>query len=298
MLELAYMGQEFHTSMQQMDERVKEYLSHHQARKAKKLMQAGQRRWKSLGKIRAKIQKEQTKLFEEANREWRLAKERKVDYRKKVNGLALECGRVATSHDPIQMSGLTARGPSYKYPIGSKAVMSVAIGTRHAVAIHQTGYVDCAFTTCSLKLEHRRLYSWGIATYGRLGTTKQQKDSARPILLETVKQHRFKAVACGFSHSAAVTTTGDLFTWGSGATGKLGLRTAMNYECFAAAPIRVEFSQGVRIRRVACGAGHRVAITTLGQGKEWSVAIQEVLIDSRMCSLCLGVWRWRSTWPW
>lgn len=89
------------------------------------------------------------------------------------------------------------------------------------------------------------------------------------MLLETVKQHRFKAVSCGFSHSAAVTTKGDLFMWGSGATGKLGLRAAMNYECYAAAPVRVEFPQGVRIRRVACGAGHTVAITTLGQVYVW-----------------------------
>lgn len=135
------MGMDFHTSMQRMDEKTQKLLAQHQTVEANKLLRAGKQRWKSLETTRTSIKGEQTKLYEEARREWNVMKDRKLDYQKKVMGLALEFGRVATSKDPIQMSGLTARGPNYKFPLGTKAVMSVAVGMRHAVAIHQTGYV-------------------------------------------------------------------------------------------------------------------------------------------------------------
>ena len=44
----------------------------------------------------------------------------------------------------------------------------------------------------------------------------------RPKLIESLKCKRIRDVACGSSHSAAVTSSGELYTWGSGEYGRLG----------------------------------------------------------------------------
>ena len=45
-------------------------------------------------------------------------------------------------------------------------------------------------------------------------------DKPRPI--EALKTRRIRDVACGSSHSAAVTSSGELYTWGLGEYGRLG----------------------------------------------------------------------------
>jgi alpha-tubulin suppressor-like RCC1 family protein len=49
-------------------------------------------------------------------------------------------------------------------------------------------------------------------------------------------------VDAGHSHTAALTSGGDLFMWGSGASGKLGLgHITTEFECFAPLPTVVRF---------------------------------------------------------
>lgn len=44
----------------------------------------------------------------------------------------------------------------------------------------------------------------------------------RPVFIETLKSRRIRDVACGSSHSAAITSSGELYTWGLGDYGRLG----------------------------------------------------------------------------
>ena len=43
-----------------------------------------------------------------------------------------------------------------------------------------------------------------------------------PKLLEALKSKRVRDIACGSSHSAAIISNGDLYTWGLGDYGRLG----------------------------------------------------------------------------
>lgn len=44
----------------------------------------------------------------------------------------------------------------------------------------------------------------------------------KPRLIEALKTKRIRDIACGSSHSAAITSSGELYTWGLGEYGRLG----------------------------------------------------------------------------
>lgn len=44
----------------------------------------------------------------------------------------------------------------------------------------------------------------------------------KPKLIETLRSKRVRDIACGSSHSAAITSAGELYTWGLGEYGRLG----------------------------------------------------------------------------
>lgn len=48
------------------------------------------------------------------------------------------------------------------------------------------------------------------------------RNSDKPRLIEALKTKRIRDIACGSSHSAALTSSGELYTWGLGEYGRLG----------------------------------------------------------------------------
>uniref|UniRef100_A0A3Q3XBV0 RCC1 domain containing 1 n=1 Tax=Mola mola TaxID=94237 RepID=A0A3Q3XBV0_MOLML len=74
---------------------------------------------------------------------------------------------------------------------------------------------------------------------------------AFPALLDVSPSCELMAVSCGSRHTAAVTTTGDLYTWGWGEYGQLGHQSLMSTD----EPQCVEFfrEQKMRVIDVVCG---------------------------------------------
>ncbi|KAF1387014.1 hypothetical protein PFLUV_G00100870 [Perca fluviatilis] len=80
---------------------------------------------------------------------------------------------------------------------------------------------------------------------------------AFPALLDITPSCEIRTVSCGCRHTAAVTTTGDLYTWGWGDYGQLGHQTFISSD----EPQRVEFfrEQQMRVVDVVCGAWNTFA---------------------------------------
>ncbi|XP_075998671.1 RCC1 domain-containing protein 1 [Genypterus blacodes] len=80
---------------------------------------------------------------------------------------------------------------------------------------------------------------------------------AFPALLDVTPCCEVKTISCGSRHTAAVTTTGDLYTWGWGEYGQLGHKTLTSSD----EPQRVEFfrEQRLRVVDVECGAWNTFA---------------------------------------
>ena len=90
--------------------------------------------------------------------------------------------------------------------------------------VGQLRYVNsvavAALSTHSLSIsEDGALYSWGNGDRYRLGHgTCQQEDL--PRLVSTLpKNVRVSDVACGLAHTIALSSSGEVFSWGNGANG-------------------------------------------------------------------------------
>jgi alpha-tubulin suppressor-like RCC1 family protein len=71
--------------------------------------------------------------------------------------------------------------------------------------------------------------------------------------------------AAGDVHSAFVSTQGDVYTWGSGHYGQLGIGSREN----KTSPVLVSSLQGKRITKISCGSFHTLALTELSNVFSW-----------------------------
>jgi alpha-tubulin suppressor-like RCC1 family protein len=116
-------------------------------------------------------------------------------------------------------------------------------------------------------------YSWGRGVYGRLGHGDEE-DCILPKQVEALAGKRVSAVAAGGHHSAAITTEGDLFTWGGGGSDyfpQLGLGTADDPDnsptpvpCVGGIPwcTATPAAAGVSVANAAANAGNAGAAAT------------------------------------
>lgn len=75
------------------------------------------------------------------------------------------------------------------------------------IAVHPGGRHCLALTTDG------KVYSWGEGEDGKLGHGNKNTVVV-PKLIEELKNKRMRDIACGSSHSASISSNGELFTWG------------------------------------------------------------------------------------
>lgn len=65
------------------------------------------------------------------------------------------------------------------------------------------------------------MFSWGDGEDGKLGHGNRL-NLEKPKIIEALRNKRIRDIACGSSHSAAISSNGELYTWGLGEYGRLG----------------------------------------------------------------------------
>lgn len=68
---------------------------------------------------------------------------------------------------------------------------------------------------------------------------------------------KIRRIACGGSHSLALTATEDVFSWGYGELGQLGLKEVIHAE----RPIRIDFKGDRKFSKIYVGFEHSMAIS-------------------------------------
>ena len=111
-----------------------------------------------------------------------------------------------------------------------------------------------------------KVFSWGEGDDGKLGHCSRLS-CEKPRLIEALKAKRVRDVACGSSHSAAITSNGELYTWGCGEYGRLGHGDNVTQ----LRPKQVKALAGQRVIQVACGSrdAQTLALTDEGLVYSW-----------------------------
>lgn len=126
-----------------------------------------------------------------------------------------------------------------------------------------------------------RCFLWGRGDHGELGidvgdaTAVALAAEMLPVPVNSFNTPggvaKIRQVSVGNSHTAVVTDTGDLFTWGACWNGQLGLGVTKRKgirdhrrQLFFPSPTPVEAFAKLRITKVSCGAVHTAAISSDG----------------------------------
>ncbi|CCI45586.1 unnamed protein product [Albugo candida] len=113
--------------------------------------------------------------------------------------------------------------------------------------------------TIALSLEGR-VFSWGKQSEGQCGLGFSDQDELSPCLIEKLFDSRIIDVACGYTHSLALTSQHEVLSWGLGEYGQLGRGIV-----YQPSPESIDTSlftcQEGRPCQICCGAFHSIIIT-------------------------------------
>jgi alpha-tubulin suppressor-like RCC1 family protein len=123
------------------------------------------------------------------------------------------------------------------------------------------GYGFIVFSTI-----YGNIYSYGKGTFGKLGHNNYNSYK-EPKCIEYFKQHQIKCkkIVCGYAHTFLITDKNELFTWGAGDNGRLGLGDNRD----RLSPCIVETLKGKNIKKVCAGSIHSCVLTYNGQVYSW-----------------------------
>mmetsp|Transcript_46445 Transcript_46445/g.140670 ORF Transcript_46445/g.140670 Transcript_46445/m.140670 type:complete len:621 (-) Transcript_46445:1521-3383(-) len=139
--------------------------------------------------------------------------------------------------------------PTLVKKLEGKAVMQGSAGHSHTAVVCDGG----------------DLFIWGSSGSGKLGLgefcKKKECYCSLPTSLGTLGCRGVARVSCGASHSACVGLRGELFVWGCGDSGRLGLGRGKIKDHYI--PQRVVSLPDERFCDVSCGSVHTLALTVI-----------------------------------
>lgn len=179
-------------------------------------------------------------------------------------GACGQLGHPDTSCFPIDEDGYPYH-PTPKLVTGLRnaKIIKSACGDVHSLVLTTEGLIYC----------------FGGGSFGQLGLGSIKNlpvdvDDCPfmpvPRHIDAFRNIKISQIACGDSHSVAVTTDGEFYAWGAAACGQLGIEDFQHLprdgdnSPFEPEPQRVRSLRGKRIQSVSCGEAHTIALTDKG----------------------------------
>ncbi len=147
-------------------------------------------------------------------------------------------GSTTSSSSPVAVS----------LPSGT-TVTAIAAGRNYSLALTSTGHV----------------LAWGDNSSGQLGNGTFF-NSNTPVVVSLPSGIIVTAIARGYDHGLALTSTGQVLAWGYNYSGQLGNGTSLNN---SSTPVAVILPSGTVVTAIAGGGGHSLALTSTAQLLAW-----------------------------
>ncbi|XP_070189606.1 X-linked retinitis pigmentosa GTPase regulator-like [Littorina saxatilis] len=119
--------------------------------------------------------------------------------------------------------------------------------------------ISCGYYHSALVTENGELYTFGESDAGKLGLGENPDEHKTPQHVMSIAD-RVKTVSCGGSHTAAVTENGQLYTFGDGPNGQLGLGVSV-LESQSPSLVKLPF----KVSQVCCGENFTAIVSEKGQ---------------------------------
>jgi len=121
------------------------------------------------------------------------------------------------------------------------------------------------------------VFAWGRGAWGELGLGDESNRST-PSLIKSLLGSAIRSISCGGSHCLALTGTGEVFSWGHGGSGRLGIGSTDHVlspqQVFiggvgsVSSGLRIQ-SIPLRLKAVAAGDMHTVGVDLEGFAWSW-----------------------------
>ncbi|XP_009946693.1 PREDICTED: probable E3 ubiquitin-protein ligase HERC3, partial [Leptosomus discolor] len=128
--------------------------------------------------------------------------------------------------------------------LGNRDIVQIVCGDQHAMALSRGG----------------ELFTWGQNAHGQLGVGSQTTLISQPQLVETLKGISLAQIAAGGAHSAAVSLSGAVYSWGKNDFGQLGLGDTEDRDC----PSYIGALVHWKAVFISCGADHTAVLSKEG----------------------------------
>ncbi|GMF22701.1 unnamed protein product [Phytophthora lilii] len=125
------------------------------------------------------------------------------------------------------------------------------------------------------------VFSWGSNDYKQLGRSGDAEEKAVDMSVRITDLHlqlQVRSIACGWKHSLLATVQGEVFSWGSGRHGQLGLgNDLLQTNC----PKRIDALKDTTVANVFCGWEHSVfrsvseEVFTCGNNRHGQLGVEQ-----------------------
>lgn len=122
----------------------------------------------------------------------------------------------------------------------------VASGLGHSLAI-------CRGASSDVTGDAMSIFTWGWNQSSQLGRVGP---AGIPLMVEGLEEETPVSVSGGRVHSIALTSRGEVFVWGCGKNGRLGLGSSTD----EAEPILLDSLEGYEVLQVASGFDHNLVL--------------------------------------
>ena len=136
--------------------------------------------------------------------------------------------------------------PELNQTLSGKHLIDIVCGYQHCIGLTSSG--EC--------------YAWGNNKYGQLGIGSDESQDT-PQKIEEFSDKTIVQISCGAYHSMAVTSDGELFSWGHNTFAQLGDKTYNSRNI----PTQVLIRD--RIITISCGTNHSMALSSDGKAYVW-----------------------------